>query len=211
MSRARSRAALALACALAFLGACGGDDATEVTPSTTAPPSAPATTDSTPDRQFSLDDDGALIALDNRYTITVAEGWDTYPAELIPEELNNSLVHLDSVAESGSNSVGLISGWVVAPSDRDVSNFALWRANAEPVLVSAGGVTEEATTVTIDGRSTPGLQVEFENDDGSRHKQVLYPIFLDGGNLEFAFQAPSEGFDELLPDVIAMLESVTLR
>ena len=108
--------------------------------------------------------------------------------------------------EPAEANIILMATWL-EPGERDMSNWALWRANTEPVLVANDYYVEAIAPITVDGTSYQGMATK-QGSGNSAPLQLLYPVFQDDGRFEFLLQLPANHFKDIAPEAIAMLQGI---
>ncbi|MGO1667158.1 hypothetical protein [Flaviflexus sp.] len=213
------RVAAASIVALAALSACSDDTVTDETSSSEETSATPTYEELTPEGTADGGEEGTegrmtvegdvVTSKDDRYSLTLVDGWQAYPAPL--DENVNLTVLLVSGVNNSAFVPNIVGTWVdAAPGvptafeewEEPASNsFRTGVENPDDVVIGP------AMTLSVDGNEVEGLEVTRVMD-GLEITQLVYPIFSDDGLQEVAFSASAEEFGELQADVEEMLSSV---
>lgn len=162
-------------------------------------------TDDTGTEETMVVEGDTATSSDGRYSFTLSEGWQAYPAPL-GDNVNISVLLVASVnnAEFVPNVVGT---WL----DDDGTlpeTYEDWAGQAEEVLGGEGVEVSEPDPIEIDGESVRGVQVT-QTVDGIDIVQVVYLLIAEDGVQELAFATAAEDFETNIEDAKAMMESMT--
>ncbi|MEZ7898726.1 MAG: hypothetical protein QMB98_07930 [Flaviflexus sp.] len=199
--------------AVGALAACSDDADSE---ETTAPETISSEgTDGTSDTDGNTDTEGTDGAMavdgdqatstDGRYTFTLADGWQAYPAPL-SDNVNITVLLVAGVNES-EFVPNLVGTWMAA-SDVTPSTYEDWKASAEEVLGGEGTEITGAEPLQADGETINGIRID-RTVDGVNIIQIVYLIQSEEGNQEVAYTALPDDFDTHLPDIQSMIESIS--
>ncbi|WP_182354230.1 hypothetical protein [Flaviflexus huanghaiensis] len=150
-------------------------------------------------------DDGIATTTDGRYNLTLADGWQAYPAPL--DETVNMTVLLVSDVNNAEFAANIIGTWAPNSISGVPTTYEEWRSATGNVFTGEGVTVDEAESIEIEGDEIDGIVVS-RDADGVEIRQVVYPIFAEDGLQEVAFSATPDVFDENLADAQEMFASL---
>lgn len=193
--------------ALAGLAACSSDEepASGTTEESTRDDSAAAEEPTDESGNVMVVEDGVATSTDGRYSLTLADGWQAYPAPL--DETVNMTVLLVSDVNNAEFAANIIGTWAPNTISGVPTSYEEWRSATGNVFTGEGVTVDEADPIEVEGTSVEGIIVS-RDADGVQIRQVVYPIFAEDGLQEVAFSGTPEIFEENLEDVRQMLASL---
>ncbi|MBM9433069.1 hypothetical protein [Flaviflexus equikiangi] len=189
--------------ALAALSACSTDseeNESEVTSSGTTAEST-ADGDASSEGNLMVVEDGVATSSDGRFSLTLVDGWQAYPAPL--DDRVNMTILLVSDVNNAEFAANIIGTWADGTVEGIPADYEEWSVAAGEAFTGEGVSVEAAEPLDVDGETVEGLIVTREVD-GVGLRQLVYPIFTDDGFQEIAYSASTDVFDENLEDVLEM-------